>query len=148
MRLFVEFFSADLHKARAFFVDALGLQPVRDDADYVVLRDGQLKINLCDIANLEPDHYLLRSGGGLGVAEYCLEVEDQAALEKAFARAKAAGAVIAQPIRVQPWHRADFRLIAPDGQYIRVTTPQAAAHGSASAQSPSQPRSWGEGGPE
>ena len=51
--------------------------------------------------------------------EIVLEVED---LDEAYAGFERAGERVAEPIRTQPWGLRDFRLVDPDGYYLRVTT--------------------------
>jgi hypothetical protein len=37
-------------------------------------------------------------------------------------RSKRAGERVVEPIRTQPWGLRDFRIVDPDGYYLRVTT--------------------------
>jgi uncharacterized glyoxalase superfamily protein PhnB len=59
----------------------------------------------------------LAASRGLGV-EIVLEVDDVAAME---AHVRASGYPIDGPLQVRPWGLTDFRLIDPDGYYLRLT---------------------------
>lgn len=121
MRLFVELFVNDLSRARRFYAEAVGLRVIRDEETYVVLVGGDAQINLAPIDDLPDGHYLRTGAERLGTrVEFCLEVDD---LEAAYKRAVAAGVEPYEPITERPWGRTDFRLVDPDGAYLRVTTP-------------------------
>ena len=55
----------------------------------------------------------------LGV-EIVLEVPD---LDAALAALVRAGGHVVEPIRERPWGLRDFRVLDPDGYYLRITTP-------------------------
>jgi uncharacterized glyoxalase superfamily protein PhnB len=81
--------------------------------------NGLVRIGLCDIKSLAASHYfrtIETNRPGLGV-EIVFEVADLAEYEH---RAQLAGAVY-EPLRDRPWGRRDFRVVDPDGYYIRVT---------------------------
>ena len=65
----------------------------------------------------------LAAGAGRGVgAEICLEVDDIAALFEGAKRL--AGFAVAEPLAMRPWGLRDFRLVTPDGYYLRVMDPR------------------------
>jgi catechol 2,3-dioxygenase-like lactoylglutathione lyase family enzyme len=120
MRLFVELFVRDLARARDFYRDVIGLAVEREDADVIVLRRASAQIHLLPLEDL-PSPLAAAGTGPLGSrVEFVFEVDDVMAWE---ARVRAAGWPIFEPLRRQPWHRTDFRVVDPDGAYVRVTSP-------------------------
>jgi len=73
---------------------------------------------------------------GLGV-ELVVVVEDVAALH---ARAVASGQADISALVAQPWGLTDFRVVDPDGYYIRVTGLVAPPPGVGAPPRPSDPR--------
>jgi lactoylglutathione lyase len=121
MKLFVEFFVADLKRSRAFYIEALGMKVTNETAGYIELVLGQAQINLCLIGAIRHGHFLSKMiDSPVGSrTEFCFEVED---IEASYDKAVKAGAQILEPIRKMPWGRTDFRLADPDGAYLRITT--------------------------
>jgi N-hydroxyarylamine O-acetyltransferase len=125
-RLRLELFVADLDASVAFYESVLGFATDRRDADggYASLVRGSARLGLGPIAKLPADG----PGGGFtqarlaadrgGGTEVVLEVDD---LEAALARVEAAGHPLEAPIQERPWGSRDFRLLDPDGYYLRVT---------------------------
>ena len=122
-----ELFVDDVERSVAFYAAVLGLQPAvgYDPQGYVPVSAGRVRIGLQRHTALPADHHF-RPGHftgprGVGV-EIVIEVDDVAA---AFARARDAavphGGQI-EPLAARPWGQTDFRLIDPDGYYIRVTS--------------------------
>jgi lactoylglutathione lyase len=80
-------------------------------------------LGLGPIAKLpEHDGYFTRNrlagAKGLGV-EIVLEVED---VHATLARVEAAGYPVFEPLQTRPWGLADFRIVDPDGYYLRITS--------------------------
>ena len=121
MRLFIELFVRDLSISRHFYAHILGMKVTRDQPDYVSLASEEAQINLCPIGDLDEGHYLLQSDGPLAnKVEICLETTK---LQSIYDAVVAAKGTVYEPITDRPWNRTDFRIIDPDGAYIRVTTP-------------------------
>ena len=59
----------------------------------------------------------LAAARGAGV-EIVLEVED---VDAAFDAAERAAARVVEPLRDRPWGLRDFRVVDPDGYYLRIT---------------------------
>ena len=122
MKAFWEIYVDDLGAAERFYTEIVGLQVVRRLADFLVLQTGPAKIHICCktfapeyLKDAEPVQYL-----GSKV-EFCFEVEDVA---EVYARVQAAGYPIFEPIKEQDWGKTDFRVIDPNGAYIRITSPR------------------------
>ncbi len=117
----VELFVRDIEVSRAFYAGALGFMVARSTpGSYAALvRDGAA-IGLNAAANLPLQHPASIAPGerpGRGV-EIVIAVRDPDAV---FARASASEWPIESPLTLQPWGLKDFRMIDPDGYYIRVT---------------------------
>ena len=126
MRLRLELFVRDLDASVAFDERVLGFRVDRRDADggYASLVRGSVVLGLGPIAKLPRDgpgggftQARLAARRGAGV-EIVLEVDDLAA---ALERVEAAGHPVEAPLQARPWGRTDFRLLDPDGYYLRIT---------------------------
>jgi lactoylglutathione lyase len=135
-----ELFVNDVERSLAFYAATLGLQPPPDydPLGYVPVSAGRVRIGLQRFSALPADHHF-RSAGfsgprGTGV-EIVIEVDD---VDAAFARAREAAVTHGgrvEPLAVRPWGQRDFRLVDPDGYYIRVTS-------AGRERPPSRCRSW------
>ena len=128
MELFVE----DLDVSVAFYRDVLGFQVVRRADDYVSLRRGAAVFGVGPVAKLPEradgpgfTRQRLRTGKGAGV-EIVLEVDGVAELSALHEHCRAHATVV-EELRQRPWGLQDFRLVDPDGYYLRVTHGDAAA---------------------
>jgi catechol 2,3-dioxygenase-like lactoylglutathione lyase family enzyme len=120
----LELFVDDLEASIRFYQRALGFRLVRREADYASLELGGAILGLGPVAKLPagtdgPGFTRDRLAGirGAGV-EIVLEVAD---VEAAFATAQRAQARIVEPPRDRPWGLRDFRVLDPDGYYLRIT---------------------------
>lgn len=118
----IELFVRDPARSQQFYASLFGLA-VRasgpSSRDYVAIECGGVRIGLGAIGSLPPGHRFGSIAGamrGAGV-EIVLEVEDLEACER---RARSLDATI-EPLRHRPWGLRDFRVLDPDGYYLRVT---------------------------
>lgn len=121
-RLRLELFVTDVEASCDFYVHALGMEIVaRSQSGYTTLRAHDVTLGLQRLDALPADHHLRRAGDaapvGIGV-ELVLEVEN---LDHSFARIASAGFPIFEMPQVRPWGARDFRIVDPDGYYIRLT---------------------------
>ena len=122
-----ELFVDDVERSLAFYAAALGLQPAPgyDPAGYVPVSAGRMRIGLQRRGALPAEHHFrpahFAGPRGTGV-EIVVEVDD---VDAAFARARDAavshGGQV-EPLAARPWGQTDFRLIDPDGYYVRITS--------------------------
>jgi lactoylglutathione lyase len=122
-----ELFVEDVERSVAFYAAALGLQPApgADPRGYVRVSAGGLRIGLQHRGALPAEHHFrpahFAGPRGVGV-EIVVEVSD---IDAAFIRARDAAVTHGgkvEPLAPQPWGQIDFRLIDPDGYYVRVTS--------------------------
>lgn len=137
MRLRLELFVDDLERSVAWYVEVLGFGLVLADPGYASLQRGDVVLGLGPTAQLPPDgtdtghtqaSVTHRRGAGV---EVVLELDDLAAVEAAARRVTETGWPLAEPLTDRPWGLRDFRVVDPDGYYLRVT------HGDAAANKPS-----------
>jgi lactoylglutathione lyase len=130
MRLRLELFVNDLDASVAFYTGVLGFAVSRRSADYVSLRHGLVILGLGPLAKLLPPgaepgltgQQAVRKGSGVEIVLEVDSVEELVALhDQCQARA-----VVADALRMRPWGLRDFRLVDPDGYYLRVTHGNAA----------------------
>lgn len=143
MRLRLELFVEDLERSARWYVDVLGFQRIRGDADYVSVRRGHVVLGLGPVEKLpsaaastagRPDQQVghtqqrVRRGPGAGV-EIVLEVDDVTAVDAAAQRVADHGWPLAAPLTDRAWGLRDFRVVDPDGYYLRVTHGDATSEG-------------------
>jgi predicted enzyme related to lactoylglutathione lyase len=117
----LELFVADVEASASFYERVLGFERERGEGDYVALKRGNARIGI-GLAGMLPGSHPLkpRSGERTGVGvEIVLEVDD---VHAAYAAVQATGRPISSPIQERPWGLRDFRIIDPDGYYVRVTS--------------------------
>lgn len=112
----------------AFYERFLGFRLEREGDGYWSLRNGVVTIGIGAAENLDAAHHFRRpaatdSARGVGV-ELVLELPSADAVDEMHQRirsdvATAGGRV--EPISDHPWDLRDFRVIDPDGYYIRIT---------------------------
>jgi lactoylglutathione lyase len=125
MSLRLELFVGDLETSIAFYCDILGFDVQRREANYTSLRCGTVILGLGPIAKLPLSQgyftqHSLQSTRGAGV-EIVLEVEDIHAL---YTYVQQTSYPITEALMLRPWGLTDFRLAAPDGYYLRLTSRQ------------------------
>ena len=118
-----ELFVRDLWRSIEFYRRVLGFEPEHSTVDphsrYVGMQNGHIRVGLGAFEGLPETHYFRQHSCnrfGVGV-EIVIEVTDLVAYER---RARLAG-VVFERLQERPWGRRDFRVVDPDGYYIRVT---------------------------
>jgi lactoylglutathione lyase len=130
MRLRLELFVEDLAVSAGFYADVLGFEVVRRAEDYVSLRHGTVVLGLGPVAKLpESDgpgftRRRLARDKGAGT-EIVLEVDHPGELPPLHERCRARGVVV-EPLQRRTWGLDDFRIVDPDGYYLRLTHGDAA----------------------
>jgi lactoylglutathione lyase len=120
--LFVE----DMETSLGFYTRVLGFEVVRDQpGNYASLRNGEVVLGLGPISKLpEEGGYFTREIGslrrGLGV-EIVLEVDG---VDEWHRRVVASGHPVFEAPQERPWGSRDFRIVDPDGYYLRLTSKQ------------------------
>ena len=117
----IELFVEDIERSAAFYRDVLGFTREYESDGYVAMRRGSAVFGIGLARNLPPGHHLRRRDGdrnGVGV-EIVLEVDD---VEAALAAVERAGYPVLTPLAARPWGSRDFRLLDPDGYYLRITS--------------------------
>jgi lactoylglutathione lyase len=129
----IELFVLNLEESADFYRRALGFEvgATREVAlAGTVLRhtpiwNGPTMIGLGLLPLLSPAHHLRREGldaaRGIGV-EFCLYVND-ADLDLYYARALRECKTKVEPLVLRPWGSRDFRVVDPDGYYVRISAP-------------------------
>lgn len=117
-----ELFSNDPKKSVDFYTKILGFELTYSDTSYFVLKRDMVVIGVCYASELAEDHYfrpeVLRERKGLGV-EIVFEVDS---IEEEYKKIQANGLIIAEELKKQEWGLTDFRLLDPDGYYLRITS--------------------------
>jgi lactoylglutathione lyase len=124
MGLRLELFVEDMGESVCFYQRVLGFEIVREEPeDYASLRSGDIMLGIGPIAKLpETGGYFTWSIAsqrrGLGV-EIVMEVDD---LSAAHRRVLDSGHPVFEAPQQRPWGLWDFRIVDPDGYYLRVTS--------------------------
>ena len=123
MELHIELFVADLERSRDFYTRVLGFSVVRQKDDgFTELRRGSAVLALNRLDILKPGHPA-RPAVGERIARGVEVVLVDPELEATYAHVIASGWPISTPLTEQPWGMTDFRVVDPDGCYIRITAP-------------------------
>ncbi|MDV4154044.1 MULTISPECIES: VOC family protein [Rhizobium] len=121
MQLSLELFVEAPETSIGFYRRVLGFESQGSSStEYTMLKNGDAVIAINSRSVLSTDHPLRINTGqraGLGV-EIVLKVAD---VEGAYRAAKESGWTVSD-LALQPWGLRDFRLIDPDGYYVRVTS--------------------------
>jgi len=122
MTVRLELFVDDLPASLDFYSRVLGFEIGKGEADgYTALTNGEVRLGLNLRANLPDDHPVQSVANerlGRGV-EFVLEVDD---IEGMYKQVMAQDWPLADKLRRQPWGLTDFRLLDPDGYYLRITS--------------------------
>jgi catechol 2,3-dioxygenase-like lactoylglutathione lyase family enzyme len=118
----LELFVDDIAASIAFYVSALGFREEQRDDDYASLRNGAVVLGLGLARRLPAGHDFgqeaLRRQRGVGV-EIVLAVAD---VDAAYRRAEASPYGVEGAPSTRPWGLRDFRVVDPDGYYLRITS--------------------------
>jgi predicted enzyme related to lactoylglutathione lyase len=117
----LELFVADVERSAAFYADVLGFARESESEGYVAMRRGGAVIGIGRASDLPEAHPLRARAderGGVGV-EIVLEVAD---VDASYKAANDAGWPVLGPVKQRSWGARDFRLLDPDGYYVRVTS--------------------------
>jgi catechol 2,3-dioxygenase-like lactoylglutathione lyase family enzyme len=119
MTLRIEIFPNDLGPTVDFYTGVLGFELVRDESAaesaYVALERGEVKLGAAARPDHRPDLDHRRPPTGV---ELVLEVDN---LEAELVRVRSRGWPIEEQLAVRPWGLRDFRLLDPNGYYLRIT---------------------------
>ena len=114
----LEIFPADLNATVRFYVDLLGFAVVEDrrtdQLPYLALQRDAVRIGVVPMPGANPAHRHPPTG-----VEIVLEVDY---LHAERDRIKLAGWPIEEDIMRRPWGLQDFRVLDPDGYYLRFTS--------------------------
>ncbi|WP_077602905.1 VOC family protein [Oceanobacillus sojae] len=123
MKLRLELFVDNIEKSVEFYSDILEFNiPKEINKGYIPVSNGEVVLGLGEMKKL-PDHHPIKNTGfdqqmGLGV-EIVLEVED---IENIYNKVVAKGYPIQTELTQRHWGMADFRIMDPDGYYLRITS--------------------------
>nr|WP_297784935.1 VOC family protein [uncultured Allomuricauda sp.] len=124
MTLRMELFTSDMKKSVDFYTKVLGftMEGTEINMSYQPVRKGNVVIGIGPIRKLSKNHHfnpdLKPINKGYGV-EIVLEVAD---IKEVYEQVKASGYSIHEPLTYQNWGLEDFRLVDPDGYYLRITS--------------------------
>lgn len=123
----LELFVDDVAASVRFYQATVGLFPPDgwSSDGYVPLHAGPVTIGVQHHRKLPPQHHFsaarLAGPRGVGV-EIVIEVDDiDAVYADASEAAEGRGGSV-EPLGERPWGLRDFRLVDPDGYYLRVTS--------------------------
>jgi predicted enzyme related to lactoylglutathione lyase len=139
MTLRIEIFPARLGPTIDFYTRVLGFALVRSegtDADgYVALRRGEVQVGAATRPENQADPGHRRPPTGV---ELVLEVDE---VEEELRRVRAARWPVEEQLTLRPWGLRDFRLLDPNGYYLRITgRAQSEPHEAAAPEQVERPR--------
>jgi uncharacterized glyoxalase superfamily protein PhnB len=123
MTIRLELFTSNIAKTVSFYQDVLGFKPLNSASHtYQPIQNGQVVLGIGLLESLGNNHYFnselsdLKFGYGV---EIVLEVDD---IQLIYNKVKKANVEIESELKKRPWGLKDFRLVDPNGYYIRVTS--------------------------
>lgn len=116
-----ELFVKDTRVTVDFYSRVLSFECNATDGPCITARCGSVRIGICDQATLPKTHHFspeaLQAHKGVGT-EIVLEVENFGSF---YQRVVTSGYTIHEKVAKRPWGLRDFRLVDPDGYYLRIT---------------------------
>jgi lactoylglutathione lyase len=120
MTLRIEIFPARLGPTVDFYTRVLGFAVIRREGTetdgYAALQRGNVQVGAATRAEHAADLGHRRPPTGV---ELVLEVDDVA---EELERVRTVGWPVEEELTVRPWRLRDFRLLDPNGYYVRVTS--------------------------
>lgn len=119
-----ELFTKDTKRSVYFYTNILGFKEVRTDTegDYHQIVRDDVQIGIGSAEKLRNGHHfrpeVITDRKGLGV-EIVLEVED---IEKLYDEVRSKNYPIERELGKREWGLTDFRIVDPDGYYLRPTS--------------------------
>ena len=118
----IEIFVGDVERAVDFYERVLGFTTEHASPGYAAVRRGGALIGIGAAAALPARHYFtqesLAGRKGAGV-EIVIEVDD---VDAVLRTVEAAGQAVLTPLGARSWGARDFRIVDPDGYYLRITS--------------------------
>ncbi|KAK5198988.1 hypothetical protein LTR96_003640 [Exophiala xenobiotica] len=115
----IEIFPTNLRRMIDFYCNVLHFKLVKHESNYAYLKRDSVFIGAIETPSsetLEEKESYRRPNKGI---EIVIEVDD---LEKERDFIVGKGSTLDADIASQPWGLKDFRLVDPDGYYLRITT--------------------------
>jgi uncharacterized glyoxalase superfamily protein PhnB len=122
MTLRLELFVNDLSNSLDFYCRVLKFEISERQSDgYTLITNGEVQLGLNIRSNLPDDHPVQsqeheRVGKGI---EIVLEIDN---IEEIYEHVIAQNWPLADKLQHRPWGLIDFRVIDPDGYYLRITS--------------------------
>lgn len=122
--IFPELYVHDVASTTELFENIFGAKVTYLQADFAELRidESRMLLNKLDPQEFEKKNPIHKFGAfdhlGAGL-ELGIYVDD---LDTVYSKALAAGLPYVSDIKLQEWGLRDFRLLLPDGYYVRVTS--------------------------
>lgn len=117
-----ELFTNDPTKSVEFYKNVLSFKVTYSNDKYFSIKRGSVIIGIGYASKLREGHNfrpeVISERKGLGV-EIVLEVDD---IEQEYKKVQASEYHIAEELQKRYWCLTDFRLVDPDGYYLRITS--------------------------
>ncbi|PLR75460.1 lactoylglutathione lyase [Bacillus sp. V3-13] len=117
----LELFVEDLQKSIEFYEQILGLEFVDKSETGAMIKQNDFALLLTPDSVLNKNHFL-RKGGlhpkGKGV-EFIIVTDD---IDRLFKRVLEKKYPVESTLTLQSWGMKDFRIVDPDGYYLRLTS--------------------------
>ncbi len=122
MEMKLEIFVKDVAKSLEFYQNQFGFTLKGEpNGDYIALVNGNTRIALNSIADLSENHYFRPGVSEQRLGLGCEIVLETDSIEGLFEKIKD-HVTIESELKEQSWGKTDFRVIDPDGYYLRITS--------------------------
>lgn len=119
-----EFFVRDPQRSVDFYITILGFHQIQKGNNPFMVQRDEIQIGFGYVEHLSESHYfrpeITSQRKGLGF-EIVLEVDDDD-INSFYEDIKKTNYPIAEELKHQEWGLRDFRLVDPDGYYLRITS--------------------------
>ena len=126
----IEIFPSELQRSIEFYTNILQFTVIMYDGEYAFLRRGDIYIGAIEVPSSETIEEKASYRQPPKGIEIAFEVDD---LDKERDFVVDKGWNLKADIETQPWGLRDFRIVDPDGYYLRITTHSPWRDGKASA---------------
>ncbi len=118
----IELFVKNLNDSAKFYTDVLGFTKGKESDKYISMRNGDAVIGLGVLSLLDDNHYL-KPGSESERKGVCVEIVFEVDDIKTYVnKIQNSNYPIETGVTVRPWGATDFRIVDPDGYYIRITS--------------------------
>ena len=124
LNLRLELFTMDMEKSVDFYTGILDfkMEGTVLNHSYQPVKKGNVTLGIGPLSKLSDDHHFNPKNGTIQKGYRVEIVLEVANVTEVYEQVKSSGYPIHSSLKTQPWGLTDFRLVDPDGYYLRITS--------------------------